>query len=134
MALEYLFDTNAASDLMKGQQPMLTQRFVTAAQGSIALSAITEAELRYGAARRPESVRLRIAVEATLANLPVLPWDSAAARAYGHLRAHLERVGRPLSSEDLLIAAHALSQGLTLVTRDQAFSIVDGLRTQDWTQ
>jgi tRNA(fMet)-specific endonuclease VapC len=63
----------------------------------------------------------------------VLSWDSAAARAYGLLRASQERKGRPLSVEDLMIAAHALSLGLTLVTNDKAFSFVDGLKTEDWT-
>ena len=59
--------------------------------------------------------------------------DSADARAYGLLRAGQERKGRPLSVENLMIAAHALSLGLTLVTHDQVFSYVDGLKTEDWT-
>jgi tRNA(fMet)-specific endonuclease VapC len=63
----------------------------------------------------------------------ILPWDSAAARTYGQLRADQERKGRPLSVEDMMIAAHASSQGLTLVTHDSVFSFVDGLKTEDWT-
>jgi tRNA(fMet)-specific endonuclease VapC len=62
-----------------------------------------------------------------------LPWDSAAARSYGPLRAEQERKGRPLSLEDLMIAAHALSLGLVLITNDQAFRFVEGLKTEDWT-
>ena len=64
------------------------------------------------------------------ASVPALPWDSAAARAYGSLRAEQERKGRPLSTEDLMIAAHATRlQGLILVTHDSVFSFVDGLET-----
>ena len=63
----------------------------------------------------------------------IMPWDSAAARRYAVLRAEQERKGKPLSTEDMMIAAHALSLGLTLVTHDEAFSFVDGLKTEDWT-
>jgi tRNA(fMet)-specific endonuclease VapC len=76
---------------------------------------------------------LRIAAEEFFAAATVLSWDSAAARAYGLLRSEQERKGRPLSVEDLMIAAHGLSLGLTLVTHDGAFSSVDGLKTEDWT-
>jgi tRNA(fMet)-specific endonuclease VapC len=62
-----------------------------------------------------------------------LGWDSEAARCYGSLRAGQERKGKPLSTEDLMIAAHALSLGMTLVTNDSAFSFVEGLKTEDWT-
>jgi tRNA(fMet)-specific endonuclease VapC len=72
-------------------------------------------------------------VESFLGDALVLPWDSAAARTCGKLRVEQERKGKPLSVEDLMIAAHALSLGLTLVTHDAAFSFVDGLKTEDWT-
>jgi tRNA(fMet)-specific endonuclease VapC len=62
-----------------------------------------------------------------------LPWDSVAAQAYGLLRAEQERKGRPLSAEDLMIAAHALSLDLVLITDDEAFRFVEGLKTRDWT-
>ena len=73
------------------------------------------------------------AIESFLANTAILPWDSAAAQAYGSLRAEQERKGRPFSAEDLMIVAHALSLGLVLITNDQAFRFVDGLKTEDWT-
>ena len=79
------------------------------------------------------SLRRRASVESFLDDAAILPWDSATARIYGQLRADQERKGRPLRIEDLMIAAHALSQGLTLVTHDQVFSFVDGLKTEDWT-
>jgi tRNA(fMet)-specific endonuclease VapC len=78
-------------------------------------------------------MRRRASVESFLADVLILPWDSAAARTYGELRAAQERKGRPLSAEDLMIAAHALSLDLALVTHDSVFGFVDGLKTEDWT-
>jgi tRNA(fMet)-specific endonuclease VapC len=68
-----------------------------------------------------------------LERVPSLAWDSRAAAVYAVKREEQERKGKPLSVEDMMIAAHALSLGLTLVTHDQTFSFVDGLRTEDWT-
>jgi tRNA(fMet)-specific endonuclease VapC len=65
--------------------------------------------------------------------VPSLAWHTGAAESYARLRDTLKRKGIVLSTVDLLIAAHALSLGLTLVTHDSAFSFVDGLKTEDWT-
>jgi tRNA(fMet)-specific endonuclease VapC len=129
----YLLDTNIVSYLLKNQIPAVQARFSAAGADSIALSSITEGEVFYGIANRPGATRLRNAAESFFAVATVLSWDSAAARTYGQLRADQERKGRPLSVEDLMIASHALSLGLTLVTHDRVFAFVDGLRTEDWT-
>jgi len=128
----YLLDTNIVSYLLKNKSPIVQARH-SAAADSIAVSTITEAEVFYGIANRPGATRLQRAAEGFFSATKVLSWDSAAARTYGPLRAAQERKGRPLSVEDLMIAAHALSQGLTLVTHDAAFSFVDGLKIEDWT-
>jgi tRNA(fMet)-specific endonuclease VapC len=133
MALRYLLDTNTVSYAIQGYSIPLRERMDSTTNSSMALSVFTQAELLYGLARKPEAKKLRSAVEKFLSDLRVLSWDSAAATAYGDLRAVQESKGRPLSHEDLMIAAHALSLGLTLVTHDQAFSFVDGLKTEDWT-
>jgi len=133
MGARYLLDTNIVSYLLKSQIPMVQSRYTAAGADSIAISSITEAEIFYGIAKQPGAVRLRIAAEGFFAAATVLNWDSAAARAFGSLRAEQERKGRPLSVEDLMIAAHALSLGLTLVTHDRVFSFVEGLKTEDWT-
>jgi tRNA(fMet)-specific endonuclease VapC len=133
MPARYLLDTNIVSYLLKNPIPAVQSRYFEAGADSIAISSITEAEVFYGIAKRPGAKRLRIAAEEFFAAATVAGWDSAAARAYGLLRADQERKGRPLSVEDLMIAAHALSLGLTLVTHDSAFSFVDGLKTEDWT-
>ena len=133
MEILYLLDTNTVSYYISGNPPTVRVRLHLVGLQSTAVSTITEAELRYGVARNPNAARRQASVESFLRNALIQPWDSAAARAYGLLRAEQERKGRPLSTEDLMIAAHALSLGLTLVTSDSAFSFVDGLNTEDWT-
>jgi|SRR5271170_1594756 len=133
MPARYLLDTNIVSYLLKGQMPAVKLRFEGEDAGSMAISSITEAEVFYGIANRPGANRLRAAAESFFATAVVLCWDSPAARAYGKQRAEQERKGRPLSVEDLMIAAHALSLDLTLVTHDSVFGLVNGLKTEDWT-
>jgi tRNA(fMet)-specific endonuclease VapC len=126
-----MVDTNTASGLLKGQ-PSIVAHLQAAAPERICLSVVTEAELRYGVARRPEARKLRAAVEEFLAAVDVLPWTGATARRYATLRAELERRGRPLGALDLMIAAHAVERDALLVTNDRAFGSVPGLRVDDW--
>lgn len=126
---ELMLDTNAVSALVKGQASRLAdlldkQAFCT--------SVITEAELRFGLARRPVNPDLRRIVEQFLATAMVKPWDSDCAQRYALLRTDLETRGTPLAPMDLLIAAHALTEGCTLVSADKAFGQVPGLRVVDW--
>ena len=132
MPARYLLDTNIVSYLLREQFPSLRARFKAVGADAVT-SCITEAEVFFGIAKKPGALRLEAAAEDFFSLATVVPWDSAAARTYGRLRAQQERKGRPLSIEDLMIASHALSQGLVLVTNDQAFSFVDGLKTEDWT-
>jgi tRNA(fMet)-specific endonuclease VapC len=129
----YLLDTNTVSYYIADKPPQVRVNLRRVSSQSTAVSTITEAELRYGIARTPNALRRRESVESFLLNALILPWESAAARTYGQLRASQERKGRTLSVEDLMIAAHALSLDLALVTHDQAFTFVDGLKTEDWT-
>jgi tRNA(fMet)-specific endonuclease VapC len=133
MPARFMLDTNIVSYLLREQMPALKLRFLRAPASDLAVSTITEAEVHFGLAKKPGAAKLRLAAENFLAGLDILPWDSAAAQAYGLLRAAQERKGRPLSTEDLMIAAHAFSAGLILVTHDEAFSYIEGLRTEDWT-
>ena len=93
---------------------------------------ITEAELFYGLAKRLEAKRLHMAAQELMRRIDVLPWTSATAQRYAAVWADLERQGKTLAPLDLLIAAHALEAGLTLVSRDKVFGQVDGLVVQDW--
>jgi tRNA(fMet)-specific endonuclease VapC len=91
------------------------------------LSAITEAEIRYGLAKRPEATALRERMEWFLAAIKILPWGREEAKTYGALRARLESSGKTLQNMDMQIAAHAIATGATLVTNDKAFAQVDDL-------
>lgn len=133
MPARFLLDTNIVSYLLRDQNPTLKSKFLRTPPADIAVSTISEAEVQFGIAKKPGAAKLRLAADNFLAGIAVLPWDSAAARAYGPLRAEQERKGRPLSVEDLMIAAHALSQDLVLITNDQAFRFVEGIRMEDWT-
>jgi tRNA(fMet)-specific endonuclease VapC len=132
MAAQYLLDTNIVSYLLREQMPALKSRFLRTPPADMAVSTITEAEVQFGIAKKLGAAKLRLAAENFLAGIAILSWDSAAARVYGPLRADQERKGRPLSVEDLMIAAHALSLGLILITNDQVFRFVGGLKTEDW--
>jgi tRNA(fMet)-specific endonuclease VapC len=97
------------------------------------LSVITEAEIYYGLAKRPEATALRERMEWFLAAIKVLPWGREEARAYGALRARLEASGKTLENMDMEIAAHAVAAGAILVTNDKVFAQVDDLHaTVNW--
>jgi tRNA(fMet)-specific endonuclease VapC len=135
MKLRYMLDTNIASYLMHGGYPHLEQRLRRERVDAVCISAITRAELRYGVARPlPAATRLEREVERFLQGIVVLPWDAAAADAYGPVRATLEHAGQPIGALDTQIAAHALIADLTLITHNvREFRRVAGLRIQDWT-
>lgn len=135
MSLRYMLDTNIASYLLRGGYPRLEQRLRRESVDAVCISAITRAELRYGVARLlPVATRLEREVERFLQGIVVLPWDDAAADAYGPVRAELERSGKPIGALDTQIAAHALIANLTLVTHNaDEFRRVAGLRVEDWT-
>ncbi len=127
-----MLDTNAASAIVKGPTHIFRDHLLEAPAAALCVSAITEGELRFGVAKRPEAKRLAEAVEAFLARIDILPWDSAAARCYGDLRASLALCGKPLANLDTLIAANALAVGADLITGDRAFARVEGLTVMDW--
>lgn len=132
MSLLYMLDTNASSAAVRGD-PLINARLGALPQGTWCVSAITAAEHLYGLAKKPEAVRLAQLVQAFLEVATVPPWDRAAASALGPLRARLERDGQPIGAYDSLIAAHALSLTVTLVTANvREFSRVEGLRLENW--
>ncbi len=134
MQPRYLLDTNIASYIIKGNVPAVRRRLAQAAMADVTISAITEAELRFGVARKPEAGRLREVVDEFLLRLTILPWGSEAAEQYGRLRASLERQGRPMGNFDLMIAAQAMASSLVLVTHDRGFKSIHGLKLEDWTK
>jgi tRNA(fMet)-specific endonuclease VapC len=129
----YLLDTNVVSYFVRGTSAAVRNRLLNTPFESMAISAVTEAELLFWIARRPADARTCVSLRDFFERVPSLPWDSGAAEVYAAQREEQRRKGKPLSTEDLMIAAHALALGLTLVTHDAAFSYVDGLNTEDWT-
>jgi tRNA(fMet)-specific endonuclease VapC len=129
----YLLDTNVVSYFVRRTSTAVWDHLRRTPVENLAVSAVTEAELLFWIARRPGDARTSVSVRDFLGRVPSLAWDSRAAHMYAIAREEQGRKGKPLSTEDMMIAAHALSLGLTLVTHDQAFSFVDGLKTEDWT-
>ena len=100
----------------------------------LAISAVTEGELRFGAARLPHATRLHRMIKDFFLRVAVVPWDSDAAQHYGQLRATPEREGQPMGNLDAMIAAHALALEAVLVTNDHAFARIKRLKVVDWTK
>lgn len=134
MAVRYLLDTNIASSILKGNSSEIDRHLAKVKMADLAISAITEAELRFGAARRPHAARLHSLIEEFFLRVAILPWDSDAAQQYGRLRAALEREGQPIGNLDVMIAAHALALDAVLVTHDQVFRRIKKLKVSDWTK
>ena len=134
MAVRYLLDTNTASYLIKGNFPRVRERLLKVPMAEVGISVVTEAELRFGVARRPEAATLQRVVEEFLLRVEVLPWNSEAAREYASIRAALEKDGEPMGNLDLMIATQALAAGVVLVTHDHVFRRLKGLKVEDWSK
>jgi tRNA(fMet)-specific endonuclease VapC len=131
----YMLDTNTASYIIKGEPVEIRDHLFRVPMANVCISAITEAELLRGVAKKPEAKHLPIAVNEFLLRVEILPWDSLAAKAYAELRTSCESEGRSLGNMDMLIAAHARAEGAVLVTNDKAFYNIKHLLTlEDWTK
>lgn len=130
--LRYLLDTNIAIYVIKRRPPEVRESF-NRQHGRMAISAITLAELVHGAEKSAFPARNLEVVEDFCSRLSVLPYPPEAAYHYGSIRAVLERDGRPIGVNDLHIAAHARSSGLTVVTNNLSeFERVPGLLVENW--
>lgn len=127
----YMLDTNTVSYIIKGIPVAVRDHLRNVPMATVCISAITEAELLRGVARKPEAERLSLAVKEFLLRVEVLPWDSDAANAYAQLRTACENEGKPLGTMDMLIAAHSIAADAVLITNDKAFYNV---KLQDWTK
>lgn len=133
--MRYLLDTNTliyTLNARPGHQRVL-ERFDREDPRDLFTSAVTLAELRYGAAKSQRREANHASIDRLARALNVAPFEEEAAAAYGPLRAELERAGTPIGPLDTLIAAHALSLGMTLITANaREFRRVRGLRTENW--
>jgi len=127
-----LLDTNTVRYVIKGNVPRVRKRLIRVPMAEVGISAVTEAELRFGLARRPEAAKLKMVVEEFLLRVEILPWDSEVAQHYARVRAALEDKGEPMGNLDWMIAAQALAAEAVLVTHDRVFRRIGGLRIEDW--
>ena len=131
--MKAMLDTNICIYIIKRNPDSVLRRLSSLQVGDIGISAITLAELEYGAAKSAQPKKNREALEEFVSPLEVAPFDRNATEAYGTVRAALEKKGRPIGAMDLLIAAHALSLGARLVTNNEReFRQVPGLRVENW--
>ena len=131
--MRYLLDTTICIYLIRRRPAQVRARLQRCAVGEIGLSTVTCAALQYGVAKSAFPAQNQAALEAFTLPLALVPFDAAAAVAYGPVRADLERQGTPIGAMDLLIAAHALSLRVILVTNNtREFVRVQGLQVEDW--
>jgi tRNA(fMet)-specific endonuclease VapC len=131
----YLLDTNACSDYFTARYPKVVARIQACSPDDLRLSVVVVAELRYGADHSARRRANHARIDALIEEIEVLDFDLRAATMYGRVRAHLEADGTPIGPNDMLIAAHALSRGLTVVTDNTVeFKRVKGLKIENWRQ
>jgi tRNA(fMet)-specific endonuclease VapC len=131
--MRFMLDTDTCIALIKRKPPFLLRRLTSLAPGDAGISAITLAELRYGAAKSVQRERNHRALDEFLLPLEMSDFDETAAQCYGTVRAGLESAGTPIGSLDTQIGAHALSLGAVLVTHNtREFRRVQGLAVEDW--
>lgn len=134
MLMRYLLDTNIWIIYLKAVQTTVRARLEQTSPAEIATCSVVWAELLHGARKYADPAQREARIETLLNPLPNLPFDLPAARRYARIRDHLERSGQVIGSNDLMIAAIALTHGLTLVTNNGAeFQRVPGLQVEDWT-
>jgi tRNA(fMet)-specific endonuclease VapC len=133
MPLRYMLDTDICSYIMKRSSPVLLRRLQSVAIGDVCISVISKAELLYGVEVSQKRKQDDAAVEAFLRLLEVVDFPDAGAEHYAKIRAELKKRGTMIGANDLLLAAHARSLGLTLVTNNtREFGRVRGLSVENW--
>lgn len=128
-----MLDTNVCIDVIRKRSRVLVERMRAHSVDDIAVSVITLSELQHGVAKSSNQEKNRVAMLEFLVPFAVLPFDDVAARVYGEVRAGLEAQGTPIGPMDMLIAAHALSRHLTLVTNNmEEFRRIPRLSVENW--
>jgi tRNA(fMet)-specific endonuclease VapC len=131
--MAFLLDTNVCIDYLTARYPKVVARIQSSSPEDLFLSVVVVAELRYGADHSARRRANHARIDALIEELEPLDFDLRAAAAYGKVRAQLEAGGTPIGPNDMLIAAHALSQGLTVITDNTAeFGRVKGLKVDNW--
>jgi tRNA(fMet)-specific endonuclease VapC len=131
--MKLMFDTNICIYIIKQQPVAVLKRFLEYQIGDIGISSITLSELRYGVAKSTHQEKNTKALDEFITPLEVVSFDEEAAHVYGEIRASLEKAGTPIGSMDMLIAAHAVSLGIPLVTNNaREFIRIPALNSINW--
>jgi len=131
--MKYLIDTNICIYIMNKKPVDVIQKFKQVKIGEIGISTITISELQFGISKSNQRQKNEIRLNEFLFPIEILSYDEAAARAYGDIRYELEKSGNPIGPLDLLIAAHALSRKLIIVTNnDKEFKRIKKLKVENW--
>jgi len=132
--MKLLLDTNICIYIIKQQPATVIKHFLEYQVGDIGISSITLSELRYGVAKSTHREKNAKALDEFIIPLEVVSFDEDAAHAYGEIRATLEKSGTPIGAMDMLIAAHAVSLGIPLVTNNtREFARIPDINIIDWT-
>jgi len=132
--MKLMLDTNICIYIIKQQPVTVLKRFLEYQVGDIGISSITLSELRYGVAKSSHQAKNTKAIDEFITPLEIVSFGEEAAHAYGDIRATLEKAGTPIGSMDMLIAAHAVSLGIPLVTNNtREFIRIPSLNIIDWT-
>ncbi len=131
--MKFMLDTNICIYLIKQKPVKVLRHFKSRSIGDIGISTISLAELRYGVSKSQHVEKNQQALNEFILPLEVADFDGKAAEEYGIIRAELEKKGKPIGSMDMLIGAHALSLGATLVTNNiREFKGIKHLKVVDW--
>lgn len=131
--MKYMLDTNMVIYVIKHKPHKVISKFLSLEPSDICISSITFAEMEYGVFKSSKPEQNQTALMMFLENISILPFDEEAAIDYGDLRAYLEKKGTPIGPNDMLIAAHARSTGLILVTNNtREFERVNNLKLENW--
>jgi len=128
----YLLDTNILSHLVKEPSGIVARRIAALGEDTVCTSIVVACELRFGAAKKG-SARLTVQLEAILSAMSILSLEEPADHHYAEIRTYLHQIGQPIGHNDLLIAAHARSLNLIMVTyNEREFSRIPELTVENW--
>ena len=129
----FLIDTNICIYIMNDHPPQVIQKFREIGVGNICISSITVSELQYGVCKSKHIKKNMKRLDEFLSPFEIISYDESASRYYGKIRSHLEKQGNVIGPLDMLIAAHALSENLTVITNNEKeFKRVNALKVENW--
>lgn len=132
---KFMLDTDICSYIMREKPIQVLERFDSYEMEQFCISVVSYAEFIYGVKKSSNPEKHRRLVENFVLHVDIIPWDCSSAEHYGQIRKELESRGQIVGNMDLMIAAHALSQGMTIVTNNERhFGRITGLRIENWTK